>query len=289
MVRLQLLLALGGAIYAVTCHACHHNDGLGQEGKAPPLVESDWVNGPPERLVRIALHGLAGPVTVLDREWNLTMPGLGQSAALDDQRMATVLTYVRRAWDNWGDPISPEMVADVRLDSAGRAHMWTAAELLGLDEASGNTVAAGEIEASVRDPLAKYGDYLDGGDAERGRVLFHTNLKQRCPACHVADETGGGFVGPDLTDVGSRAKHQYLLESLVDPSAEIVKGYDTMVILTANGAVVSGTFVSEDEKQIIIAPPKRTADCAHCHFGSTWNLISRRQVFILSAAQTSFL
>ncbi len=62
-------------------------------------------------------------------------------------------------------------------------------------------------------------------------------------------------MGPELTDVASRAKRPYLLESLIDPSAKIVKGYDTMVILTTNGKSVSGTFVSENEKQVVIAPP----------------------------------
>jgi putative heme-binding domain-containing protein len=248
--------ALGRAIYAVTCHACHHGNGQGQEGKAPPLVESEWINGSPERLVRIALHGLGGPVKVHGREWNLLMPGLGQSAAFNDERMAAVLTYVRRAWDNWGDPIDPELVAQVRRQTAGRIQPWTSAELVSL--AQTNTPAESPDTSppiAVLDPLAKFRGSRLGGDPEQGRILFHTNLQMRCPACHIIGTTGGGFVGPALTDVGSRVDRNYLVESLIDPSAKIAKGYDTIAILTADGEIVSGTFVSESEEEVVIAPP----------------------------------
>ena len=244
--------ALGGAIYAVTCHACHHGNGHGQEGKAPPLVESEWVNGSPERLVRIALHGLTGPVTVHNREWNLVMPGLGQSTAFNDERMAAVLTYVRRAWNNWGDPIDPGLVSRVRQQNAGRIQPWTSAELMNLD----NPSSAPDVpQVEVVDPLAKFSGSLFGGDPEQGRLLFHTNLKMRCPACHTIGGTGGGFVGPDLSEVSSRADRHALIESLIDPSAKIAKGYDTVVILTVDGKSLSGTLVSESEENVVIAAP----------------------------------
>jgi putative heme-binding domain-containing protein len=184
------------------------------------------------------------------------MPGLGQSAAFNDQRLAAVLTYARRAWDNWGDPIDPSLVARVRQETANRTHPWTAAELLSLDE--GNNVGVSSDAPTphdVPDPLSKYRDSLVGGNPERGRLLFHTNLQLRCPACHVIGQTGGGFVGPELTDVGSRAQRHDLLESLIDPSAKIAKGYETIVILTRDGRSTSGTFVSESEKSMVIAPP----------------------------------
>lgn len=245
--------ALGGAIYAVTCHACHHANGQGQEGKAPPLVESEWVNGSPERLIRIALHGLAGSVKVRGREWNLVMPGLGQSPAFNDQRLAAVLTYVRRAWDNWGDPIDAGLVGRVRRLTSDRVQPWTSAELVSLETTS--TGAEFPDTKQVLDRLTQFRSSLTGGDPERGRVLFHTNLRMRCRACHSIGQTGGGFVGPELSDVGSRTDRQHLIESLLDPSAKIAKGYDTIVILTTDGKSVAGTFVSESEENVVIAPP----------------------------------
>jgi putative heme-binding domain-containing protein len=240
--------ALGEAVYNVTCFSCHKANGLGQAGQAPPLVDSEWVNGPPERLIRIALHGLQGPITVNDERWDLKMPGLGGSPVLNDQRMAAVLTYVRRAWDNYGGPIEPEQVAAVRAASASRQTPWTADEL----EHPERATTASMVET---DPLEPYRPLLAAGNVERGRVLFHQNREVRCNACHKVGESGGGFVGPDLTEVGKRGSREYLLESLVSPSAKIAKGFDTLVVVTKDGTITSGTFVAEDDQTLTLAPP----------------------------------
>jgi putative heme-binding domain-containing protein len=96
---------------------------------------------------------------------------------------------------------------------------------------------------------------LGSGDAEKGRFLFHSNRAVRCNACHTVGNLGGGFVGPDLTEVGKRADREYLLESLIDPSARIAKGFETLVVVTDDGRIVSGTFVSEDHGTLVVAPP----------------------------------
>jgi putative heme-binding domain-containing protein len=239
---------LGEAVYNVTCYSCHKGNGLGQLGQAPPLADSDWVNGPPDRLVRVALHGLTGPITVNDEKWDLKMPGLGGSPVLNDERLAGVLTYIRRAWGNYSAPVEAEFVAQVRAASASRSRPWTVDDLEHPErEASPSVVEA--------DPLAPYRPLLAGGSAERGRVLFHQNREVRCNACHKVGESGGGFVGPDLTEVGKRADREHLLEALVAPSAKTAKGFETLVVVTTDGAIVSGTFVADDGKSLTIAPP----------------------------------
>ncbi|MEQ8789604.1 MAG: c-type cytochrome [Pirellulaceae bacterium] len=242
-------LMLGEAVYNVTCFACHKADGRGQAGQSPPLVESEWVNGPPEHLVRIVLHGLHGPVKVNGDEWNLKMPGLGDSPVLNDERLAGVLTYVRRAWGNYGTAVDPELVAEIRRSTPDRATPWTIEQLLDPSRIAASSPAA------KSDPLAPYRSFLDDGDAEKGRFLFHVNREIRCNACHKVGDLGGGFFGPDLTEVGKRSNREYLLESLIEPSAKIAKGFETLVIVTAGGKVLSGTFVSDDGKSLVIAPP----------------------------------
>src|SRR6185369_1047405 len=93
--RQQELFAIGKQQFAVICAQCHKLDGTGQEGKAPPLIDSPWALGPDKRLIRIVLHGIRGPVTLGDRTFNMDMPGLG---ALKDEQIAGVLTYIRREW-----------------------------------------------------------------------------------------------------------------------------------------------------------------------------------------------
>src|SRR5207247_8911770 len=64
--------------YAASCAACHQLSGLGDEVKAPPLADSDWVLGSEQRLVRILLNGIHGPVTVGGKAYtfNQDMPAI---------------------------------------------------------------------------------------------------------------------------------------------------------------------------------------------------------------------
>ena len=121
----------GQAQYAGLCGVCHHASGTGEKGKAPPLVDSSWVAGPAERLVRITLHGLRGPVRVSGRVYNMEMPPMG---ALTDEQLADILTYVRneKDWGHDAGPVDPETVARIRQATASRKTPWTAEELSAL-------------------------------------------------------------------------------------------------------------------------------------------------------------
>ena len=123
----QALFEKGKTIYATICGACHQPNGAGLAGLAPPLLDSEWVLGPVDRPIRIALHGLTGPIEVEGIKWQLEMPGL---PTLSDEDLAGVLTYIRREWDHRGAPVSPSEVAKVRAEFADRTNAWTAAELL---------------------------------------------------------------------------------------------------------------------------------------------------------------
>ncbi len=119
----------GQAVYNTVCAACHQPHGGGNAGVAPPLADSDWVSGPPERIVRVVLHGLYGPVHVNGQTWNLNMPALGAPGLLDDEKIAAVLSYVRRAWGNAAPPVEPSFVAAVRQETSGRTLPWRSEEL----------------------------------------------------------------------------------------------------------------------------------------------------------------
>jgi len=117
----------GKELYLISCGACHQPHGMGQEGLAPPLVDSDWVLGPPQRLVRIVLHGLHGPINVKGKTFQLDMPAL---AVFDDDQIAAVLTYVRREWGHTAGPVEPGSVKTIRAETEKREEAWSEAELL---------------------------------------------------------------------------------------------------------------------------------------------------------------
>src|SRR5437773_1897098 len=117
----------GKELYLISCGACHQPHGMGQEGLAPPLVDSDWVLGPPQRLVRIVLHGLHGPINVKGKTFQLDMPAL---AVFDDDQIASILTYVRREWAHTAGPVEPGSVKTIRAETEKREEAWSEAELL---------------------------------------------------------------------------------------------------------------------------------------------------------------
>lgn len=108
------------------CAPCHHASGLGIPSAYPSLVGTAWVIGDPELLIKVTLHGLQGPITVNGRPWNAMMMPM---ANLPDGQIAAALTHTRTSWGNAASPITPEQVAKVRADYAGRTKPWTAAEL----------------------------------------------------------------------------------------------------------------------------------------------------------------
>lgn len=117
----------GKAVYENVCGLCHNNDGTGKAGQAPPFVGSEWVAGNPERMMRIPLAGLAGPIQVAGQAYNLSMPAMG--AALSDDDLAAALSYIRQTWGNKASIITPDQVKAVRAKVGNRAQPWTAAEL----------------------------------------------------------------------------------------------------------------------------------------------------------------
>jgi cytochrome c553 len=119
----------GKVLYTTYCSACHAPDGKGaNNGAFPPLAKSLWLHGEPERAIQIALHGLAGEVEVLEKTYNLQMPP--QGAMLNDQQLASILTYTRSSWGNKESAVTAAQVAVVRKMSANRSEMWTAKSLL---------------------------------------------------------------------------------------------------------------------------------------------------------------
>lgn len=119
---------LGKRIYLTNCATCHQPTGTGVPGQFPPLAGSEWVAGSEERMIRIVLQGLQGPITVSGQEYNNIMAPLG--AVLKDEQVANVLSYIRQEWGNTGPDVQPEVVAKVRADTADRKTYWTAPELL---------------------------------------------------------------------------------------------------------------------------------------------------------------
>lgn len=103
---------VGGAkIYQQYCSACHQMNGKGASGRFPPLIETDWVTGDKERLIKVLLNGMEGSLKIDDEVYNGVMP---QHSFLKDKEIAQVLTYIRSSFGNEASEVSENEVQQQR-------------------------------------------------------------------------------------------------------------------------------------------------------------------------------
>src|SRR5262249_45929490 len=62
----------------------------------------------------------------------------------------------------------------------------------------------------------------------------------------------GGEVGPDLSAVGGKFDRQHLIESILEPSAQIVEGYRATAITTAHGRTLTGIVKEQTDGRLTL-------------------------------------
>ncbi|MES2375329.1 MAG: c-type cytochrome [Bacteroidota bacterium] len=124
------LVAAGSLIYKQLCFTCHGTDAKGiiSNGAsmiAPPLAGNPDVNAnAPDKLIRILLYGLNGPIR--GTNYADAMPALGGN---DNAYIASVISYIRSDFGNKGRAVLPEDVQKIRDATTGRTKSYTMAEL----------------------------------------------------------------------------------------------------------------------------------------------------------------
>jgi len=101
------------------------------------------------------------------------------------------------------------------------------------------------------DEVAPFKVALVGGASANGRKVFFESAAAQCIRCHKINGTGGD-VGPELKNVGTKGR-DYILESIVSPSAKIAEGYETISFKLNDGRVVMGTVKKEDDTDVSVA------------------------------------
>jgi putative heme-binding domain-containing protein len=104
------------------------------------------------------------------------------------------------------------------------------------------------------------------GDTKHGRELFFGSAG--CATCHMFAGKGGR-VGPDLTGAGTARSTEYLVESMRNPSRRLAQGlteamkefsveYETVDVVTSDGATYRGTLLNEDSFTIQFVDMRET-------------------------------
>ncbi len=104
---------------------------------------------------------------------------------------------------------------------------------------------------------------MRGGNAENGKTVFRRN----CIACHRVYNEGAEY-GPQMDGekpVGQRLTRYKIVESIIDPNADVDPKYLSTALATADGKTVTGLLLSETKDHVVLFDGKekreiRTAD-----------------------------
>jgi len=104
-------IARGKVLYKQICATCHQADATGVPRMNPPLIKTKYVLGDKTKLIRVLLLGLNEEVEIEGEYYSNPMPS---QAALKDEEIADVLTFVRNSFGNKASAITPAQVKAVR-------------------------------------------------------------------------------------------------------------------------------------------------------------------------------
>lgn len=111
------------------CITCHQEDGMGlPAAQFPPIANTKWVQGNSERLIKLTLHGLMGPIDVKGKKYPGQVP-MTAFKGLSDDEVAAVLTFVRNSFGNKATAIHPEEVGKVREATKDQKGFYNPSEL----------------------------------------------------------------------------------------------------------------------------------------------------------------
>lgn len=138
--------------------------------------------------------------------------------------------------------------------------------------------AGGEVSAS-QEVLRQYEEFAltHDGDAKRGKVVFEDETLSKCLVCHKVNGQGGE-AGPDLSRIGGKFDRAHLIESLLEPSRQIVEGYRATKFALRDGRILVGIVKKRNEKSITLVDAQNKLhrfvnDEIEASQDSTWSLM----------------
>jgi quinoprotein glucose dehydrogenase len=166
-----------------------------------------------------------------------------------------------QALDGLDRPETPKLlVSAVDQLAAGKVQPGAQVELIQTVEKSTAPAVKARWEkqqaawAASGNPLAPYSFALAGGEPRRGADVFWDNAVLPCVRCHKIGGDGGD-AGPDLSLIAKDKTAEFLLESIIKPSAHIAPGFDIATFQLKDGSTETGSVASESATSIALKRP----------------------------------
>ena len=107
--------------------------------------------------------------------------------------------------------------------------------------------------------MKRYDVAIKGGNAEKGKGIFFSHAQAQCSKCHALKQLDKQ-IGPSLEGIAKRHSREFLLQSIVDPQAEITLGYGIVTAKLNDNRIVSGTLLNKDKNRITIKLPNNSLE-----------------------------
>jgi quinoprotein glucose dehydrogenase len=111
-----------------------------------------------------------------------------------------------------------------------------------------------ESKRDPKDKLSPFVECLEGGDAEKGKRIFFEKGSVACVRCHKIG-TDNVVVGPDLSGIGQKKDRHYILESILQPNAQIAPGFESVILKLKGNVTIAGQMKKETDKELTIIDP----------------------------------
>jgi len=120
-----------------------------------------------------------------------------------------------------------------------------------------------EKELLEEDPAVLAKAAREQGEASRGAILFYQQ-HTTCTKCHAFGEEES-LLGPDLTKPdpaksGKKPTDVFLVESILNPSKEIRKGFEPVIVVTDEGLTITGLLAEDLPDRLVLRDPAKDGE-----------------------------
>jgi len=91
------------------------------------------------------------------------------------------------------------------------------------------------------------------GDPRKGERLFFDPTVAGCVQCHAVSSRGTSTIGPNLAGLALTYDRAELIRSVLEPSARIAPGHQSVVLATRDGRVLTGLIRAESDQEVELA------------------------------------